>query len=173
VSSKPLTYEQQFLRVTSQKLADIRKRSAAKYSKGGKLLRPAIPVEFDLAEFRAWAIEQFGDEWGTRRCHYGCGRWLTVADFVPDHFKPLARGGRNHLSNFVVCCGYDNDCKGELDGDWYQYLLACLAQMPESQASIVKERLAKSEKAANSVRFLRGQIHEFRNQETSQTQEQI
>jgi hypothetical protein len=167
-ATKPLTYEQQFLRVTSQKLADIRKRSAAKESKSGRLLRPAIAVEFDLPEFRAWVMEQFGDEFGAKRCHYGCGRWLTIADFVPDHVKPLASGGRNSLENLVVCCAHCNDIKGALDGNWFQYLLECLAQMPESQSSNIRERLQKSEKAASSVRFLRGQVHKFRNSQTSQ-----
>jgi hypothetical protein len=174
VATKPLTHDQQFLRITSQKLADIRKRSQAKYTKGGKrLVRPAIAVEFDLSEFRAWTVEQFGgDAWGSRRCHYGCGRWLTVETFVPDHFKALARGGHNSLDNFVVCCSVCNDIKGSLDGDWFNFLLACLAQMPESQASIIRERLAKSEKAASSVRMLRGQLHRFRTN-PQQLQEQI
>jgi hypothetical protein len=172
VRSKPLTYEQQFLRITSQKLASIRERSKAKYSQNGqRLIRPEIPVEFDLAEFRAWVLEQFGnDVRSSKRCHYGCGRWLTIADFIPDHFVPLAAGGRNHTSNLVVCCEADNDCKGALDGNWYSYLLSCLAQMPDSQSSNIRERLAKSEKAASSVRMLRGQVHRFK---TQQTQEQI
>jgi hypothetical protein len=172
VATKPLTHEQQFLRITSRKLADIRKRSVAKYSNGGKrLVRPAIEVEFDLPQFRAWVLEQFGgDAWGARRCHYGCGRWLALETFVPDHFKALARGGRNSLDNLVACCSTCNDIKGSLDGDWFNYLLTCLAQMPDSQASIIRERLAKSEKAASSVRMLRGQVHRFK---TQQTQEQI
>jgi hypothetical protein len=161
--------------VTSQQRRGMKARGAAVYSKDEKrLVRPEIPVEFTLEEYRTWYIEQFGgDAWGSKRCHYGCGRWLTVADAIPDHFKPLARGGRNTLSNLVLCCAPCNDQKGELDGDWFQYLLDCLVQMPESQKSNILERLAKSEKAASSVRSLRGQIHRFRNSNPQQAQEQI
>lgn len=173
MSSVPKTYEQQFQDTSSAQRRSMKARGAAKYSEDGKrLLKPEVPVEFSLAEYRAWLISQFGDEWGSRRCHYGCGRWVTPADFVPDHFKALDRGGRNSLENLVISCASCNDVKGAMDGPWFQYLLECLAQMPESERNLVRERLAKSEKAASSVRHLRGQVHKFRTQQ-QQSQEQI
>jgi hypothetical protein len=160
------TYEQQFNRSTSQKLADIRKRSAAKYSNDGKrLLKPAVEVEITLPEFRAWTLEQFGHPGGSRHCYYGCGRWLTPITFVPDHYKALDRGGRNHTSNLVACCETCNDIKGVIDGPWFEFFNKCLEQMPEEQRSIIRSRLAKSEKLASSVRNLRGRMSRFTNTE--------
>jgi hypothetical protein len=162
VSSVPKTYEQQFQNTTSQQRRHMTERGRAVWSKDNKrLIKPDNPVTFTLAEYRSWVLEQFGDAWGSRRCHYGCGRWVTPADFIPDHFRALNRGGLNSLDNLVISCASCNDVKGEMDGPWFQYLLNCLAQMPESERNLVRERLAKSEKSAASVRRLRGRVHEL------------
>jgi hypothetical protein len=156
------TYEKQFLDGTSAQRRSIKARSAAKYSSDEKrLLRPAVPIEFSLEEYRAWVLEQFGDEWGSRACFYECGRYITTSDFVPDHFKPLDRGGANTLTNLRPCCATCNDIKGTIDGPWFMYLLRCLREMPEPESKIIRERLAKSEKAASSVRALRGRNHQL------------
>ncbi len=157
--AKPQTITQRFLAATQQQRSSMVRRGAAQYSKDEtRLLRPAVPVEFSLTQYREWVLAKFGSESGAPLCAYGCGRWVTADDFIPDHIKPLARGGRNRLDNLAACCSCCNDEKGELDGEWYLYLRRCLDQMPPGQAAIVHERLQKSEKAAASVRLLRGRL---------------
>lgn len=157
--AKPPTYNAQFLKRTSDQRNKMVARGRAVYSKDGRrLITPANPVEFTLAEYREWVIKTFGSELGAVPCPYECGAWITTLTFVLDHVKPINRGGLNRLDNFTGCCESCNDAKGELDGPWFSYLMRCLEVMPAGQAAIVMERLRKSEKAANSVRMLRGQL---------------
>lgn len=156
---KPQTITQRFQEATSGQRNAMVRRGAAQYSKqGNRLIRPAVPVEFSLAEYRAWVLAKFGSESGACLCAYGCCRWITADDFVPDHIVPLNRGGKNALTNLAACCSSCNDEKGELDGEWFLYLRRCLEKMPPGQAAIIRERLQKSEKAAASVRRLRGRL---------------
>lgn len=159
MANKPLTYESAFLKSTKAQRGHIVERSRAQYNKAGdRLLRPKIEVEFTLEDYRAWVLSVFGSETGVARCAYHCGAWLTPATFSPDHIKPLARGGANRLDNLAACCPSCNEEKGELDGEWYVYLRRCLDQMPPGQAAMIHQRLQKSEKAAASVRLLRGRL---------------
>lgn len=153
------TYHQQFMRSTQQKYADMRKRSAAKWSKDGKrLLRPEVPMQFSLDQFRAWILARFQNrEDGMGRCEY-CTCPLVVATMVPDHKKALDRGGSNTLDNLAVACERDNDIKGRVSAEWFRYLRDCLAQMPDGDRREIEERLQKSEKAASSIRSLRRQV---------------
>jgi hypothetical protein len=150
------SYHAIFMRTTQKKLADLRARSKAKFNrKGDREIRPAIPIEFSLEEFRTWVLSKTGGtEDGVGKCEY-CSAPLAVTGFVPDHARALARGGRNSLDNFVFACQDDNDCKGEMSANWYRYLLRCLEQMPEPEAAIIRTRLRKSEKLASSVRNFR------------------
>jgi hypothetical protein len=119
-------------------------------------------------------MEQFGgDAWGARRCHYGCGRWLTVETFVPDHFKALARGGRNSLDNLVVCCSVCNDIKrARSTATGSTSCLPASRRCPIRRPRSSVNGSQKSEKAASSVRMLRGQLNRFRTN-PQQLQEQI
>lgn len=156
---KVLTYKQRFLESTRSQRGGMVRRGAAEYSKDGKrLLRPEVPVQFSLEEYREWVLKFFGGEDKAQPCSYQCGAWITPLTFVPDHVIPLARNGPNALKNLTPCCQSCNDIKGELDGVTYAYLRRCLDQMAPGQAAMIYERLAKSEKAASSVRALRGRV---------------
>lgn len=161
------SYDKQFMTFTQRQWGHIRERSAAKYSNDGKrLLRPEIPVEFSLGEFREWVLVHLGmRKDGVGKCEY-CGAPLAAAGFVPDHARALARGGRNTIDNLVFSCADDNDAKGSIAAEWYRYLLRCLEQMPEPESAIIRNRLIKSEKLASSVRSMRRMFADKSNPQT-------
>lgn len=61
--------------------------------------------------FRTLSIHQF-------KCVY-CGIDLIHGHWHLDHFKSIARGGKNVLENVVPSCGVCNIMKGVLEGDQF------------------------------------------------------
>lgn len=74
--------------MTAKRVSQILlKRSASIY--GGMKARAAkryMDIPFNLAEFRAWLNEKFGDD-GEARCEYS-GEMILVENFSVDHRKP-------------------------------------------------------------------------------------
>lgn len=61
--------------------------------------------EVDHAQMRSFVFRRDGS-----RCRYcGSARKLTL-----DHVVPQAKGGTDHPSNLVACCGDCNDAKGNM-----------------------------------------------------------
>lgn len=145
----PLTYHQIFLEATSRKLRDLRARVAQKENKAGRVTRVGREVPFDLDTFRGWVLEKFKDEAGHCPCYY-CGRLLTAGDFVLDHVWPLSRGGSLALDNCCVSCQRCNDIKGATSGQWFQFFMRCLDQMPDPERADIEQRLQSQVKLAQN-----------------------
>jgi 5-methylcytosine-specific restriction endonuclease McrA len=140
--------EKDFMRTTSQQLADMRKRCKGKFDERGRMLRAEIPFRLELADYRAWVLSKFRTPDGTARCEY-CPRIVSITTFSPDHMVALQRGGSSGTENLAVSCANCNAIKGKVGAIWFKFFLKCLWEMPDADANDIRSRLLKSEKLAS------------------------
>lgn len=81
-----------------------RKRLKRAVARRGRGMQSRVG-EVDHAQMRLFVLRR--DDF---RCHY-CG---SVKKLTLDHVTPQAKGGTDHPSNLVACCGDCNDAKGNM-----------------------------------------------------------
>lgn len=154
-------YEKDFISQTYRQWAHIKERCQAQWTKDKKrMLRPPIPFTMTVADYRAWAMEQFQHPVGSARCAY-CNRIVTVMTFSPDHQRALDRGGESGRQNLAVSCDDCNKIKGRVTAEWFKFFLKCLWEMPDADANDIRSRLLKAEKLASMTRRNTARIHQF------------
>lgn len=58
-----------------------------------------------------------------------CGRPVEINNFTIDHIVPLARGGKNEVSNYQIACQDCNHLKGSrMDGEFMKSITTILSQ---------------------------------------------
>lgn len=108
-------------------------------------------LPFELDEFRAWLLAEFGgDEKKAKRCPYCQRVFIDVFNCQIDHRKPVSRGGSLGAENLIACCGHCNDVKGALGGEAFMGLLAYLKTIDPFDAQEIMRRLEICYKIAAS-----------------------
>lgn len=152
--------EKEFTASTYRQWSHIKERCQQQETKKHRIIRLAIPFTMTVADYRAWVLEQFKHPAGVARCEY-CTRIVTVQTFSPDHKRALQRGGSSGLDNLAVSCADCNQIKGKVGAEWFKFLLKCLWEMPDADASDIRSRLLKSEKLASLNRRNTTRIQEL------------
>lgn len=124
-------------------------------------------LPFELDEFRAWLLAEFGgDEKSAKRCPYCNRAFIDVFNCQIDHRHPVSRGGALHTSNLIACCGHCNDVKGALGAEAFLGLLKYLQTIDPFDAQEIMRRLEICYKLAASREAMkrggRAEYHPYR-----------
>jgi 5-methylcytosine-specific restriction endonuclease McrA len=142
--------------------ASQQNRAREKRGPSGRLSKVGYALPFDRKQFTAWFLDQFGgSEGGVIRCRY-CKRPLDAYNCVVDHAIPLKRNGAPGLENLEVICDSDNQIKGGMTPDEFEWFLAKMAEMGArflggKAVQDITSRLQKAVKLAAAVRWSRAQ----------------
>jgi 5-methylcytosine-specific restriction endonuclease McrA len=135
-------------------------RSRAREKKGpsGRISKAGYVLPFDKRQFTAWFLDQFGGvEGGVIRCRY-CKKPIDAYNSVIDHATPLKRGGSPGLGNLECICEQDNQVKGGMTPDEFEWFLTKMAEMGMrfhggEAVRDITSRLAKAVKLAAAMRY--------------------